>query len=80
MVIKITVDTGTGTPTTMTKSWSVTTRNITLEWNYNETTINTDDDITLAWTVKGAGLKTTYIIINEDNSNPITITSSSTTL
>ena len=80
VVIKITVDTGTGVPTVMTKSWSVTTRRIELIWDYNETAVNTDDTITLSWTVNGTGTKTTTIIIDGDDSNPIIITSDSSTL
>jgi hypothetical protein len=65
----------------MTKSLSVTIRRIELVWNYNETTtVNTDDNITLSWTVNGTGTKTTTIIIDGDSSNPITITSDSSTL
>lgn len=63
-----------------TRAVTVSTTDMTLKWDYDETTINmydaTHPDMELSWSVSGNIEKTTHIIINDDYSNPIEITNS----
>jgi hypothetical protein len=67
----------------ITRAGSVSTTNMTLKWDYDETTVNVWNEsikaMTLRWSVSGNLEKTTHIIINDDKENEITITNSSTT-
>lgn len=61
----------------ITRAGSVSTTNMVLTWNYDETTVNIWDQsktsMDLEWSVSGNLEKTTHIIINDDYSNPITV-------
>lgn len=68
-----------------TRAVNVATTDMKLTWNYDETTLNrwitsgpdAQDEMLLEWTVSGVNLlKTTYIVINEDEGNPIKIAES----
>lgn len=65
---------GTTTPVVQTKTWSVNVTNLTLTWNYDETTINRDDNFTFDWRVSTFLEHTIYIVI--DQYSTITIPSS----
>jgi hypothetical protein len=52
---------------------------MTLTWDYNETIVNyynaTSPDMELSWNINGNLEKTTYIIIDDNYSTPIKVTS-----
>jgi hypothetical protein len=66
----------------ITRAGTVSTTNMALTWDYDETVVNSWDEtvtsMNLKWTVGGNLEKITHIIINDDYENEITITSSST--
>ena len=70
--ISVSVDTGGESPTIATKTWTVNSINMYIVWDYDDTTINTADTIAIRWTPYGDVSKTTYIIIDGDDQNPIT--------
>ena len=78
IVVKISVTSMDGA--TSTRTINVSTTDMTLKWDYDETTINhydaTHPDMELSWNVNGNIEKTTHIIIDDDYSNPITVTNS----
>lgn len=74
IIVKISVTSMDGHQSTRTVSISTT--DMTLKWDYDETTLNylENQSINLSWNVNGNIEKTTHIIINDDYSNPITVT------
>lgn len=79
--VKITasMDIGGASNITKSKSWTLTTTQLAVNWEYNETSINnTNENFTIDWSVSGVGLvKTTHIII--DDSYHITTSPTSST-
>lgn len=74
--VSISVDTGGEAPLVRTKPWTVNAVNMYIVWDYDETTVNTADRVSIRWTPYGNVSKTTYIIIDGDTLNPITSTTS----
>lgn len=74
--ISVSVDTGGDTPLVRTKTWTINCVNMYIEWDYDETTINTADQVSIRWVPYGNVSKTTYIVIDGDTNNPITSTTS----
>lgn len=62
--LSIGVDTGGASLLIQQKVWSVNAINLTLEWDYNDTTINTAASTILRWTPFGDVSKTTHVIID----------------
>lgn len=79
--IKVTtsMDIGGASNITKSKSWTLTTTQLAVDWKYDETSINnTNENFTIDWSVSGIGLvKTTHIII--DDSYHITTSPTSST-
>lgn len=77
--IYVTMDTGGSSLVTQSKRWDISTTQIELTWDYDETEINsTSTSFQLFWTVSGYGIeKTTHIIIDDNYYLP-EITSTST--
>lgn len=71
--IKAYMDTGGSDSTVVRKTWNITTTQMTLTWDYEETDINsTDSDFTFSWTVSGSGFtKNTHIIIDDQYVLPV---------
>lgn len=80
-IVKITasMDIGGASNVTKSKSWTLTTTQLAVDWKYDETTINnTNENFAIDWSVSGIGLiKTTHIII--DDSYHITTSPTSST-
>lgn len=74
--VSISVDTGGDTQLTRTKTWTVNAVNMYVVWDYDETTINTADQISIRWTPYGNVSKTTYIVFDGNTSGAITSTTS----
>jgi hypothetical protein len=78
ITVKISVTTTDGRQST--RSIMVSTTNMTLTWEYDETTLNhynlANRSMTLSWSVSGDFEKTTHIIIDDDYQNKITVTNS----
>ena len=62
--LSVSVDTGGETPTVTTKTWTVNSVNLYLTWDYDDTTINTADTVTIRWTPYGDVSKTTHVVID----------------
>lgn len=62
--LSISVDTGGETNTVTTKTWTVNAVNLYLTWDYDDTTVNTSDTVSLRWTPYGDLNKTTHIKID----------------
>ena len=56
---------GTTTQVVQTKNWSVNVTNLSLTWDYDETTINRSDDFTFSWKVSTFLEHTVYIVIDQ---------------
>lgn len=70
--LTVTVDTGGDSPITVSKTWTINAVNMYVEWNYDERTVNTADQISIMWTPYGNITKTTCIVIDGDTENMIT--------
>lgn len=57
-------DIGGSSNITQSKTWTVISTNLSIVWDYDETTINTDDDITFRWTVSTVLNHTIHIDID----------------
>ena len=62
--LSVSVDTGGETPTVTTKTWTVNSVNLYLTWDYDDTTLNTADTVTIRWTPYGDVSKTTHVVID----------------
>ena len=62
--LSISVDTGGESPTVTTKTWTVNAVNLYLTWDYDDTTLNSADTVTLRWTPYGDLSKVTHILID----------------
>ena len=60
----ISVDTGGEQPISRSKTWTVRAVNLRPEWNYEQTTLNTADTVTVRWTAYGDIEKTTHFLID----------------
>ena len=76
--ISVSVDTGAENNYVVTKTWSVNAVNLYLTWDYDDTTLNTNDTVAIRWTPYGDLSKTTHFIIDgtEDTSLETTTTRS----
>ena len=62
--VSISVENGDSVLTTV-KNWTINVVNFYLDWNYNESTINEGDTLSLQWTPYGADItKTTHIVVD----------------
>lgn len=66
--VYVTMDAGGSSLTTQSKLWTITTTQVELTWNYDETTLNSTNNVfNLDWEVSGIGIeKTTHIIIDDN--------------
>ena len=62
--LSVSVDTGGETNTVTTKTWTVNAVNLYLTWDYDDTTVNTADTVTIRWIVYGDVSKTTHVVID----------------
>lgn len=62
------MDTGGSSSTRLQKTWKITTTQLTLNWDYKETTVNSvENDLTLKWTITGGtGFKKSTRILIDD--------------
>lgn len=64
--VSVSIDTGGDIPLTVTKTWTINAINMYVVWNYDDTTVNTSDTITLRWTPWGNLQKTSHIVVYGD--------------
>lgn len=66
--VYITMDAGGSSLTTQSKLWTITTTQVELTWDYDETTLNSTNSVfDLDWEVSGIGIeKTTHIVIDDN--------------
>jgi len=62
---------------TQSKNWTVVSTNLALTWNYDESTINTDETFTFDWSVSISLEHTTHIVIDDVYTIDIPSTSAS---
>lgn len=67
--VNVQMDIGEGSTVTRSKIWTITTTQLGIIWDYNETTINNSNEpFVIRWNVSGAGItKQTYIKIDGGN-------------
>ena len=73
--LSIVVDTGGDVPVTTSKTWTVNSIDMYVEWEYNDATINMENEFTIYWTPYGELEKTTHIVIDEGTQDEIVKTS-----
>lgn len=66
--LTVTIDTGGSIPQTVSKTWTITVVDLSLEWNYiySEDNLHKDNTFTLEWTPYGGIDCITHIVVNND--------------